>query len=44
MELGDVTNILLEACEQHHTATERGDQGETQLRQKLSQLMKENDG
>ena len=43
MELGDVTNILLEACEQHHTATERGDQGETQLRQKLSQLMKEND-
>ena len=45
MELADVTNILLEACEQqHHTATEWGDQGETQLRQKLSQLMKENDG
>ena len=44
MELGDVTNILLEACEKHHTATEWCDQGETQLRQKLSQLMKENDG
>ena len=43
MELADVTNILLEACEQQHTATERGDQGETQLRQKLSLLMKEND-
>ena len=44
MEFCDVTNILLEACEQHHTATERGTQCETQLRQKLSQLMKENDG
>ena len=43
-EMREVTKTLLEMCEQHQAAIDRNNQGETQLRQELSQLAKENDG